>query len=276
MVAEAPAIVMVAPNGARKTPSDHPAVPVDAAALARTAAACAEAGASALHLHVRDAQLAHTLDSDLYKAATAAVRRETGPDFIIQITTEAVGRYKAEEQMACVRAVLPEAVSVALRELCPDAEHEAGFADFCTWMRREKILPQFILYDAADTVRFRDLVKRGVIGFDRPFVLFVLGRYAADQQSAPVDLLPFLNAAEGADLIWACCAFGRREAACAAAAVALDGHARVGFENNMLMADGSMAPDNAALVSQVADAAAVMGRSVATAAEARRLLGVGS
>ena len=92
-----PAVIMVAPNGARKTPDDHPALPIEPEAVARTAAACAEAGATILHLHVRDATMTHSLDPNLYRDAIAAVRRETGPDFIIQITTEAVGRYGPEE-----------------------------------------------------------------------------------------------------------------------------------------------------------------------------------
>jgi len=274
MTDQTPAVIMVAPNGARKTPADHPALPVTPDAVARTAAECAEAGASALHLHVRDAAMEHSLDPELYRAAIAAVRREAGAGFIIQITTEAVGRCAPDQQMSCVRDVRPEAASLAVRELCPDAESEAGFGAFCEWMGRERVAPQFILYDAADVERFRDLRRRGVIALDRPFVLYVLGRYAAGQQSDPVDVLPFIHAAGDDALDWAVCAFGRREAACAAA-VALDGHARVGFENNMLLVDGRTAPDNAALVAQAVRAAELIGRPVASPAAARQLLGVG-
>jgi len=270
-----PALIMVAPNGARKTPADHPALPVGPEAIARTAALCAEAGASIIHLHVRDGSMAHSLDPALYRDAIEAVRRETGPDFIIQITTEAVGRYGPDEQMASVRAVRPEAASLAVRELCPDADSEPAFADFCEWMAHEKVMPQFILYDASDVRRLADLRRRGLIAVDRPFVLYVLGRYAADQQSSPRDMIPFIEAAGDDKWIWAVCAFGRREGACAAAALALDGHVRVGFENNMLLADGRTAPDNAALVAQAVRAADLIGRPVATSRSARHLLGVG-
>ncbi|MEM7653568.1 MAG: 3-keto-5-aminohexanoate cleavage protein, partial [Pseudomonadota bacterium] len=67
-----PLIIAVAPNGARKVKSDHPAIPLTPAELAREAAACADAGASMVHLHVRDANGGHTLDADLYKAALNA------------------------------------------------------------------------------------------------------------------------------------------------------------------------------------------------------------
>jgi uncharacterized protein (DUF849 family) len=102
------------------------------------------------------------------------------------------------------------------------------------------------------------------------FVLFVLGRYSAGQTSSPSDLLPFLAAYDHAHP-WAMCAFGRHEHACAAAAAALGGHARVGFENNLYLRDGSVAGDNAALVRQVAEVAGALGRRMATADQVRAL-----
>lgn len=50
------------------------------------------------------------------------------------------------------------------------------------------------------------------------------------------------------------------------------GHARVGFENNRLLADGSVAQDNAALVRQLVAALRTTGRRAASAAEARAML----
>ena len=57
-----PCLIMVAPNGARKTKADHPALPITPAELAATASACLEAGAAAIHLHVRDRDGGHTLE----------------------------------------------------------------------------------------------------------------------------------------------------------------------------------------------------------------------
>ena len=91
---DAPLILAVAPNGARKTRADHPAMPVTAEECARAAAACREAGAAMIHLHVRDADQKHSLDAGAYADAIAAVRRETGDAMIIQMTTEAVGVYQ--------------------------------------------------------------------------------------------------------------------------------------------------------------------------------------
>jgi len=65
------------------------------------------------------------------------------------------------------------------------------------------------------------------------------------------------------------CAFGATEHRCAVAAAALGGHVRVGFENNLLLHNAEMAPDNAALVRQAAGAGSLLGRPLASAASIR-------
>ncbi|WP_027133824.1 BKACE family enzyme [Geminicoccus roseus] len=264
----APVAIAVAPNGARLTKADHPALPITPAELASTASACLEAGACMIHLHARDAQDRHSLDPDLVREGMAAVRAAVGQRLVIQVTTEAVGLYQPDAQMALVRAVRPEAASVALRELAPDAASEKQAAEFYGWCRQEGIWLQHILYDATDVARFRDLVARGVVPVERPSVLYVLGRYSPGQRSEPLDLLPFLQAGDPA-WHWMMCAFGAQERDCAATAALLGGHVRIGFENNRLAADGSPASDNAAQIRAAAAAFQALGRRPATADELR-------
>ena len=82
--------LMIAPNGARRTTADHPALPVTAADLARTARACQLEGATAIHLHIRDDAQRHSLDPHRYRDAMAAVA-EQAPRLGLQITTESAG-----------------------------------------------------------------------------------------------------------------------------------------------------------------------------------------
>ncbi len=269
-----PLIVAVAPNGARKTKADHPAVPVNNEDMARCAAECADAGAAMLHLHVRDRRGGHVLDADLYLDAISKVEAEVGDRLLIQITSEAVGRYTPAEQMAVVRAVRPDAVSLAVRELVPGPDDEAEAARFLADTVTDGTLPQYILYSPEDVARFGDLVAREVVPSTPASVLFVLGRYTAGQQSAPADLLPFLAAWQTLDLAlpWFVCAFGATENACALTAAALGGHSRVGFENNTLLRDGTTAADNAALVAQVRSGADALGRPIGDADAARRMM----
>ena len=268
---QSPLIVIVAPTGPRKTKDDHPALPLTTTEIAAAAAACRDAGAAMIPLHVRDRAGRHSLDPDAYRAVIAAVRREAGDDMIIQMTSEAAGRYGPDEQIAMVRELKPEAVSLVLREIVPDAAHEAAAAAFLAWLAGERILPQIILFTPAEIELYRDLRGRGVIPGERHFLLFVLGRYTAGRTSEPGDLLPFLAVDDGASP-WAVCAFGAREGACVLTAAALGGHIRVGFENNVCLSDRSLAPDNAALVAQARAGAGLLGRPVADAQTARGML----
>ncbi|MFF8802123.1 MULTISPECIES: 3-keto-5-aminohexanoate cleavage protein [unclassified Methylobacterium] len=267
-----PLILANAPNGATRTKADHPALPITAAEIARTAAEIAEAGAALIHVHVRDADGRHLLDAEAYRAVTAAIRTEVGERLVVQITSEAAGRYAAPEQMAVVRETRPEAVSLALREIVPDAAAEAAAAAFFAWARRERVLLQIILYEPAEVIRYAELKARGVFGEGGDFPLFVLGRYTPGQVSAPADLLPFLAVAGEGVPLWSICAFGPRENACALAAAALGGHVRVGFENSLLAPDGRPAESNAAQIRRAAEGARLLGRPLADADAARAMM----
>lgn len=265
-----PVIIGVAPNGAYKTKKDHPRLPMTPKELAETAAACRDAGAAMIHLHVRDHDGVHLLDEHAYRTATAAVGAAVGKDMVVQITSEAGGRYRRHEQMAVVRAVVPEAVSLALREIVPDAAAEPEAAEFFAWLRRERILVQPIVFSPEELARYYDLRRRGVLGEGRDFLLFVLGRYTKVQVSSPSDLLPYLSVYRG-DAPWSMCAFGPLEHACAVTSAALGGHVRVGFENNLYVSNGAVAPDNAALVRQAAEGARFLARAIGTAEDFRSL-----
>lgn len=281
-----PLLIMVSPTGARRTKRDHPALPMTSDEIAADACACLDAGAGALHVHVRDAAGAHTIDPDAYRAAFAAIERRIGKNkLVLQATSETAGRYQSAEQIAAMRALRPEAVSMAVRELLPDAAAEPAAADFFAWLEREKIGAQYIVYSVAELQRFYDLRHRGIIPGARPGVLHVLGRYGDDARPAqPPELLPFLAAQAAAEnpsasptpspLPWMVCAFGKNEAACMLAAATLGGHARVGFENNLHLINGGLAPNPAALAAQVAGFAAAAGRRVVTDPDtAREILG---
>lgn len=269
--AELPLIISVAPNGAYKTKKDHAAVPISASEIANTAAICLDAGASMIHLHVRNADGSHSLDPDLYRTAVRAVERAVGDKLSIQITSEAAGVYASEEQMAAIRALAPRSVSVALREIIPVGQNQTKAAEFLLWLSKQKILPQYILYDENDVKRYQTLVSDGIIPTTPHWVLFVIGRYSEGQQSDPEHLKPFLKASKNISVPWAVCAFGKTELDCVLAAAAEGGHIRVGFENNLYLRDGQVAKGNAELIEQVANAARDSNYNMANATDFRQL-----
>lgn len=264
-----PVTIAVAPNGGRRMRSDHGALPITPGELARTAAESAEAGAAMIHVHARDAAGFHSLDPDLYRAILGAIRAETGDRLVVQISSESVGRYSAAAQMAAVGAVRPEAVSLALREFVPAGGDVRDFAAFLQGLKGEKIAVQFILYAPAEALQLAALHRSGLVPWDRLSVLYVIGSYGSNTDSHPLELLPFLAPDMPGFDHWMVCAFGRQEAGAAMAAAVLGGHCRVGFENNLCLADRQIAPNNAALVSQLARLVRSAGCSLQTATQLR-------
>lgn len=253
------AAMAVAPNGARKTKADHRAVPLTGDELALCAAECLEAGAAMIHVHIRRPDGGHLLDAGVYADVTRQIRSAVSDRLVIQITSEAFGLYRAAEQMQVVRAVRPEAVSLALRELLPDGSKDTEFAAFMMWCRTERVVPQIILYSPDEARRLTDLKVRGIVPFDDIPVLYALGRYSSGRTAQPEDLLAFIGANSPAFHHWSVCAFGKHEAACVLAAAIFGGHVRVGFENNEYLPDGRRAASNADLVDATRHAMAAVG-----------------
>ena len=170
----------------------------------------------------------------------------------LQVTTEAAGLYEPPHQRAVALDAGADLVSVALREMATPP-HDATAPAFYSACAERGIAVQHILYDAADFDLLERLVPPGLLASPELQMIFVLGRYDAGQDSEPRDLAPFIQRLKqhGTAADWALCAFGRSETACLAAAHAAGGKLRVGFENNLLNSDGTLARDNAEPVAQV-------------------------
>lgn len=267
-------IILVAPNGARKTKKDHPNIPLTPEELGKEAKNCADAGAALYHLHIRDDDYKHSLDVARYEAAINQIKKYAGENIIIQCTTEQCGVYKPEDQIHMAKTLKPEAISVAIREIIPDESYLSKAADFLAWVEAHKIMPQYILYSPQEVEYFASLVNKQIVPGKKHFVLFVMGKKNNPDPKAdwavPHDLDKFLEAKQkflSPDITWAMCSFGGNENACALYCAENGGHPRIGFENNHLLANGETAESNAALVKQLV---AGLKATPATALEARK------
>lgn len=265
-----PFIIMSAPNGARRQKADHPSLPITPDDMADCAEEIVEAGATILHLHVRDDQNKHSLDPDRYRASIKAIRERIGDKLIIQATSEAVGIYSRHEQIAMVKKLKPEAVSLALREICPSDAELSDTAEFIAWMTKEHIFPQYILYDEHDYDRFETYRKQGIFMNDAPFTLFVLGRFpkAAD---AKYNAQRLKEITKHVGSPWAMCGFGSNERDCVDHAAINSGHIRVGFENNIHRTEGTLLANNAEMIMYCRETAANANRSIASADDVRSI-----
>jgi 3-keto-5-aminohexanoate cleavage enzyme len=266
-------VIMVAPNGARRTKFDHPALPISASELTVTAKTCRSAGAAAFHLHVRNAHGSHSLDEERYVAATQAILNET-PDILVQVTTEAAGIFDVEQQAELLIALRPRFASLSIREICRSGSakarevlSQAGFAG---------IGLQYILYDNADIELLAEFRENGWLHTNsQPAVITVAGRYSAARDSRVQEIDAFHNhlAKHGLDEgRWMACAFGSGEIACLRRTIELGGHVRVGFENAITDQHGRPAKDNAERVALVASVARNVGRELAGPLEAKGII----
>ena len=247
--------LMVAPNGARLTDDDHPAVPVTIPQIVEAARRAAAAGAGAMHFHVRDEAKAHILDSGLYREALAELTVAV-PDMHLQITTETVGRYGPEDMRKVTRETVPPGVSIGVKEMIPTGGPTAEDTAFYSWLAEAGIRTQHICYQPEHVRLLGELLDAADLPKSGPWCLFVIGHYTG-AVSHPELIDQFLAEMKEAGIAgdWAICAFREEEAACIRHAVSLGGKLRVGFENSQFMADGSIAPNNEA---RVAEAAAIM------------------
>ena len=242
--------IMVAPNGARKTTQDHPAIPVTDQELLDTAVACFDAGARALHAHIRTNEQVHLLDVERYETLIQSLG-ERLPELQVQVTSEAAGIYESDAQIDLLSRLKAPWVSVAIREILRSQEPQTLQPFFQQLLDKSRV--QFILYDADDFQTLTSLVEREIIRSESLEVLYVLGRYSTNQESTPDQLDPFLELRDRApthvkpvrEMI---CAFGRGQIPCLLRAASEGMDLRIGFENGVWLPDGEIAENNAALV----------------------------
>ncbi|MGV6802078.1 MAG: 3-keto-5-aminohexanoate cleavage protein [bacterium] len=267
-----PIIVMCAPNGARRSKADHETIPLSRDEIVVCAQEVMDAGCAILHLHIRDENGRHSLDVDTYRQTIEAIKDRLGDNLIIQVTTEAVGRYTPQEQANVIRRLRPEAASLALRELCPSEAYWPYIKELCLWMQDNSVHPQFILYSKQEIEIFVRLLQNGTIVSNRPFVLLVIGSHQRVAEAVLETMNEMTALAQRYNFKWALCGFGAVEYVAAQYASQNGGHIRVGFENNIWDKDGQLVDSNKSLIINAAHQALRYQRPVATAQQARDLL----
>jgi uncharacterized protein (DUF849 family) len=243
---------MVAPNGARRGTSAHPEIPLTDAAIVETAVACQQAGADGIHIHIRDEDGLHLLDADHYQALLTKLAA-AAPGLYLQDPSESADRYDAATQRKMVETLKPQHVSVALREMVRSEADWPAATEFYTWAEAAGVAIQHIVYSTDELSWLLAACTDGRIPGSHHLLQLVLGTYDGTQISRPESIHAFVDLMEGSNLSldWGLCAFGAEETACLVEAVRCGGKARVGFENSLWNADGSVATDNAARVREV-------------------------
>lgn len=244
--------LMMAPNGARHSKADHPALPMTDDEMVESARLGQAAGADGIHLHLRDSAGKHLIDADRYRALLDRLASEV-PGMYLQVTSEAAGLYSAQEQRDMMKALRPAHVSVALREMVCSPVDWADARDFYHWAADNGVEIQHILYSPDEVASFVDALNADHIPGHHHLIQLVRGTYVDGAKGANdlVDYLVQLDRAEKHSFDWMLCAFGHGETESLAEAARLGGKARAGFENSFWNADGRLAVDNAERIQEV-------------------------
>ena len=270
-----PVIITVAITGALPRKKDTPAVPVTPAEQIESTHEAFEAGASLVHIHVRNPDESPSSDPDLYGQVQEGVRKHC-PGMIIQHSTGGRGRDQAAR--GAMLYLKPDMASLATGSVNFPAHVYENPPDFVEGLAREmlkyEIKPEIEVFDLAMLYNAANLAKKGLLT-GRLHVQFVLG--IANALPARRSVFDFLRS-ELADVLpdatWVAAGTGRFQWEVNQWCLATGGHVRTGLEDNIKFDPTRLAVSNAELVKKVVDACAEHGRHVAGPAEARQILGL--
>jgi len=276
MASDTPLIITVGLTGSRIGKHQTPAIPITPEEIARSAIEAWQAGASVVHVHVRDATTGlGTQDVAVFSEVVDRVRAET--DAILCLTTSGIpGRNLSIEERLAPFALRPEMASFDAGSINTDAGvflNESDFLDAAAAAAREHgVKLELECFDTGMIVTALRYHDQGLIPAPLHFQFLFGSKFGMPATTRAlaqaVDMVP-------GDATWSVIGIGRAQLQMAMMAMPIGGHVRVGLEDNIYYRHGELAKSNAQLVERVVRLADELGRPVATPAEARRLLGLG-
>ena len=271
-----PVIIAVAITGSVPRKKDNPAVPITPSEQIESTHQAFEAGASLVHIHVRNPDESSSSDPALFAQVQEGVRKHC-PGMIIQFSTGGRGRHPSARGSAL--HLKPDMASLATGSVnFPTIiyENSASFVEgLAAQMKEQAVLPEIEVFDLSHIYGARKLADLGLIN-DRPHVQFVMGI----KNALPADarILDFLHSELERVLpkaTWTAAGIGRHQAEVMDWVLAKGGSAiRTGLEDNIRVTKDQLARSNAELVQMAAQACARDGARLATPAEARMMLGL--
>jgi len=268
-----PCVIAVAITGSVPRKKDNPAVPISTAEQVESTQQAFEAGASLVHLHVRNEDESPTSSPERFAKLLEGIRKHC-PGIITQISTG--GRSGAGHERGAMLSLKPDMASLATGSVNFPTRVYDNSPDLVEWLAAEMlrfaVKPEVEAFDLSMIFQAAALQRAGKI--TGPLhVQFVMGV----KNAMPVDRDVFefyvktLRRLDPA-ATWTGAGIGRDQLTLVRWSLELGGHCRTGLEDNVRLDKDTLAPSNAALVKQVVELCAEFERRPATAAEARQLL----
>lgn len=284
-------VLTCAVTGAGDTTGRSPHVPVTPVEIANSAIEAARAGASCVHIHVRDPQSGKgSRDPALFRETVDRIR-QSGVDVVINLTAGMGGDWTPskenwampgpgtdmigpDERLAHVKDCLPEICSLDCGTL-NFGNDDTIYISTPPILRRMASLtkewgvkPELEVFELGHIRFAKAMYAEGLLS-DPPMFQLCLGiPWGADQT---VEIMAAMKAQLPPGASWASFGISRMQMPMAAAAVALGGNVRVGLEDNLFLDRGVLAT-NAQLVERARKMIESMGARVLTPQEARNKL----
>jgi 3-keto-5-aminohexanoate cleavage enzyme len=268
-------IITAAITGSRITREITPHIPLTPAEIAQSAYECWQAGASIVHIHVRDPNTGQgTQDVEIFRQVVEPLREKT--DLILCLTTSGIpGRNLPTEERLAPVDLKPELASFDAGSINLGGTVFINSPEFldraAEKMRQKGVKPEIEIFDLGmivTSLRMRDQGK-----LDDPLHFqFVLGT----PWGAPATPKSFLHLYEHIpdNATWSIIGIGQGHLPMSMMALAMGGHIRVGLEDNIYYSKGVLAETNAQFVERIVRISREYGREIATPAEARDILGL--
>jgi uncharacterized protein (DUF849 family) len=273
----------------------HPAMPITPPQIAAACVEAAKAGASVVHIHVRDPKTSDgSRDPALFKEVVDRVR-QTGVNIVLNLTCGLGALFlpdpEDESRGLPESDMIPAAERVKHLELCLP---EIASLDITTGNQVEgkmefvylnttrtlrlmakrfqelNVKPELEVFSAGDILFGNSLVKEGLVN-DPPLYQMVLGVLWG--APASTETMLYQRGLLPPQALWAAFGIARDQMPMVAQSALLGGHVRVGLEDNLYLSRGVFAT-NGQLVERARSIIENMGMSVATPDEARAMLGL--
>jgi len=285
-------MISCAVTGSADTPGRNPAVPVTPPQIAQSAIDAAKAGASIVHIHVRDPQTTRpSMDPALYREVVDRIR-QSGSDVLINLTTGPGARFvpgaedplqagpgtnlkPAPERVRHVVEIKPDICSLDMGSMNMGSHVFVNTPTVLQAMavaiRDAGVLPELEVFETGHLLLAKRMIEDGHIG--RPS-LFQICLGISWAQPATPEAMTYMRGLLPPDCTWFAFGISLHQFPMVAQAVLLGGHPRVGLEDNIYLEKGRLAPSNAALVDKAVRIVELLGDRVATPGEARQMLGL--
>lgn len=267
-------MLTVATTGGYPQKKNNPAVPITPEEITEDIIACAEAGASICHIHVRDDEGKASMRYDKFEPIVKGVRARS--NILINLTTSGGTGWPDDVRMKPFQELHPEVASydcgtMNWQNACIFENNPQFLEKLGTELQKHNVKPEIECFDAGMIYNALDLRKRGFLKDPMHFQLVMGVKGGID---ATVDNLVFLHSLLPKDCTWGAVAIGKGQLPIMYATLAMGGHLRVGMEDNVMMHKGILAKSNVEFIERAIRLIREFGKEVATPDEARQILGV--